>query len=388
MNIAADTSTVRVSDVRTGVSTEKDPGQAVAEFVRHVSQPGMALVVVFASPEFDRRELAAHLVRSFPDCPVIGCTTSGEITPGGYSENSLTGFSLSGAHAQVTTCTIGPLKDLQPLSLHGLSQRVKERVAGYHQAHAEARDFALFFVDGMSGKEEDAVALVHQALGDIPLIGGSAGDNLDFDRTWVLSDGEFVTDAAVLAVVSTVLPFETFKTQHFLPTDTKLVITEADPSTRTVYEINGLPAAEEYARLIGIAPDELVPTVFSRYPVMLRIGGEYYVRSLQRRNADGSLTFYCAIDNGLVLTIARGVDIVENLREALAGVAAGINQPQLLITCECVLRRLEVIETGLTGPINDILVRHGAIGFHSYGEQFNAIHVNQTFSGVMVGQMS
>jgi hypothetical protein len=220
----------------------------------------------------------------------------------------------------------------------------------------------------------------------MPLVGGSAGDNLKFERTWVLVDGEFRSNSAVIALVSTVLPFEIFKTQHFLPTDARMVITEADQTTRTVYEINGLPAAEEYARLIGLKPDELVPDVFSRYPIMLQIGGEYYVRSLQKKNADGSLTFYCAIDNGLVLTIGRGVDMVENLRQTLHDVSTRLSHPQLLIACECVLRRLEVQKDNLTLPMDALLKQHNAIGFHSYGEQINSIHVNQTFTGVMIGE--
>jgi len=37
------------------------------------------------------------------------------------------------------------------------------------------------------------------------------------------------------------------------------VVTEADPAKRIVKEINGLPAAEEYARLVGVDVHELTP---------------------------------------------------------------------------------------------------------------------------------
>jgi hypothetical protein len=380
-------STSLASDVRTGVSIYKDHREAVKELAGQIFQPDAALVVVFVSSHYNLDELGPLLKNAFRDCPVIGCTTAGEITPNGYSDNSITGFSLSAKHTQVKTYAVDSLENVNSLSVRAMSEDAQKQIESFRKNNIGADEFALFLVDGMSGAEEKTVALVHQALKDVPLVGGSAGDNLKFEKSWVLFDGEFRSNSAVIALVSTVLPFEIFKTQHFLPTETKMVITQADQSTRTVYEINGLPAAEEYARLIGLKPDELVPEVFSRYPIMLEIGGEYYVRSLQKKNADGSLTFYCAIDNGLVLTIARGVNLVENLKQTLRDLSTRLPNSQLLITCECILRRLEVQKDNKTQQqVDELLKTHNAIGFHSYGEQYNAIHVNQTFTGVLIGK--
>ena len=75
---------------------------------------------------------------------------------------------------------------------------------------------------------------------------------MNFDSTFVYCDGRFSSNSAILVLATTPLPFTEFKTQHFVPTDERLVVTEADPSMRVVKEINGLPAAEEYARILGI----------------------------------------------------------------------------------------------------------------------------------------
>ena len=56
-----------------------------------------------------------------------------------------------------------------------------------------------------------------------------------------------------------------------------------------------------------------------------------YVRSIQKANPDGSLKFYCAIERGVVLRVARGVDLVANLETALAQVRAQIGPPQLVL---------------------------------------------------------
>jgi len=137
-------------------------------------------------------------------------------------------------------------------------------------------------IDGLSMQEENIASTLAGAMGEIPIIGGSAGDDLHFKATLVYHDGAFHAGGAVLATFFLDHPFTTFKTQHFVPReDAKLVVTEAEPASRIVREINGMPAAEEYARLVGHTVAELNPMIFSKYPVMLRLGGEYYVRSIQ-----------------------------------------------------------------------------------------------------------
>ena len=180
------------------------------------------------------------------------------------------------------------------------------------------------------------------------------------------------------------LPFSVFKAQHFVETDNKFVITDADPDKRIVKEINGEPAAWEYAKLIGLDVKELTPTIFSKFPVMLKIGGEYYVRSVLKANEDGTLTFACAIDSGLVLTVAKGIDLVENLDATFGDVRQKVN-PQLIIACDCAWRKLEIIEKGNKNQVDGLYKENNVIGFSTYGEQYNSIHVNQTFTGVAIG---
>ena len=43
--------------------------------------------------------------------------------------------------------------------------------------------FALCFIDGLSYAEEAVTSAIHWGLDDIPLLGGSAGDDLKFETT-------------------------------------------------------------------------------------------------------------------------------------------------------------------------------------------------------------
>ena len=223
------------------------------------------------------------------------------------------------------------------------------------------------------------------ALGKITLFGGSAGDDQKFAKTSVFHEGRFHSDSAVLVLISTSLPFKIFKTQHFISTDERLVVTEADSAQRIVTEINGLPAAAEYARLVGVDVHELNSSHFAASPVVVRIDGTDYVRSIKTANADGSLTFYCAIEEGVVFRVAHGVGLLRNLEQTFDILRAEMGVPQLVIGCDCILRKMEVAQNGLTERVAEIFQSNNTVGFNSYGEQFNGVHVNQTFTGIAIG---
>lgn len=189
-----------------------------------------------------------------------------------------------------------------------------------------------------------------------------------------------------MILVSTSLPFRIFKTQHFVSTDERLVVTEADASKRIIKEINGLPAAEEYARVVGVDRHDLGPAHFAASPVVVMIGGTDYVRSIQTANADGSLTFFCAIEEGLVFRLAHGLDLVNNLEQTFEKIREEIGPPQLIFGFDCILRNLEVSQNGWRERVSEIFRSNNTIGFSSYGEQYRGIHVNQTFTGVAIGQ--
>jgi len=266
-----------------------------------------------------------------------------------------------------------------------LGKRLLQELRAHTETATDQNTFALLLIDGLCLREEQVARTLQETLGKVPLAGGSAGDGMRFRKTYVFVDGSFRSDCALLTVVTTPLPFAVFKTQHFVSTDQRLVITEADPPQRVVKEINGLPAAAEYARLLGVTERELTPSRFAASPVVVLIDGNNYVRSIQHANADGSVTLYCAIDEGVVLRVAYGVDLVENLKAALVNLRTQIGPPQLIITCDCILRRLEIMQNKLEDQVGTILNNSNAVGFNTYGEQFHGVHVNQTLTGIAIG---
>ena len=371
--------------IRIGQSCSADARVAVREFHEAVAQPDAALVIFFCSDEYDLHAVAAEMSARFADVAVLGCTTAGEIGPAGCRDHSIAGVSLA---TPVCTAVTGHLERLHQFTAaegRALARELLDRLDERSPATDRRSRFSFMLVDGASVREEPVAYAFQEGLGDVSLIGGSAGNGLRFGSTYVYVDGRFLSDAAVLVVADTPLPIMPFKTQHFVPTDERLVVTEADPARRTVTEINGLPAAAEYARALGVTADDLGPSRFASSPVVVLIDGGNYVRSIQKVNPDGSLTFFCAIEAGVVLRMARGVDLVANLEDAFAQVSARIGPPRLVLTCDCILRRLEIVENGLQGRVDEILAAANAVGFNTYGEQFCGVHINQTLTAIAFG---
>ena len=372
------------TSIRTGITLQHDPRAAARELHAVLAQPQTQLVVFFCPADFDLPALAAALREHFGDTEVIGCTTAGEITPQGYLAGTVTGFSLAAPDFEVRTLLLG----LDPFESATAGQAVDRLVAslrGTGTAPTLADTFAFMLIDGLSMQEELVVSCVHQHLAGIGLLGGSAADDTRFGTTHLYYRGQFHSKVALLALVRSRLPFRAFRTQHFVRSEQRMVVTRADPSQRIVHEINGLPAAREFARLVGLEVSELTPLIFATHPVVVRVGGETFVRSIAKVNPDDSLSFFCAIDEGIVLTIAKGADMVGNLQQAFDAVRESIGPPALVLGCDCILRRLEYERDGIKDRVARIFSDNNVVGFATYGEQFNSMHVNQTFTGIAIG---
>jgi hypothetical protein len=344
-----------------------------------------AAVVFFASPVFDRDDLIHTITKRFGPVPAFGCTTAGEIGPAGLTQHTVTAFSLPTHDFTVAMHVLDNLDDFTMSRGEDAIQSLRKSLEDRGKNLDPGTTFAMLLIDGLSAHEEAVASTLHSALDPIPLFGGSAGDGVEFEATTVFAEGRAWSNGAVVALIHTTRPFVVFKTQHICGTDVMAVVTGADSKNRIVSEINAEPAAQEYARLIGVPVTELTPTVFAMNPVLVKMGGSEYVRSIRQANPDGSLTFYCAIDEGIVLRLAKCHDIEGAMAQELSSVRDMVGVPELIIGCGCILRLLEITRMGRLQEVGAFYAQNNIVGFATYGEQFNSMHVNQTFTGVAIG---
>lgn len=374
-----------------GVRCASSTSGNLAELVVHVKAglgPGsFQHIIAYFSTDYDAEALVAALIAAFPGTPISGCSTAGAITPGGLIDDGVLLIAFPDSGFAVHCGVIENISEFGVERATDLARRLKNRLSTSDPARRSS-SFAMILVDGTSNTEESIVAAVHWAIESVPLIGGSAGDGLTFRGALVVHEGRVLADAAVLLLVETSVPFRIFKTQNFEPTPIKLVVTAADAERRIVKELNAEPAAREYASAIGLLPDDLGPFSFASYPLVVKVGGNYYCRSIRNMNSDGSLSFFCAIDEGLVFTVARPQDMLRGTQETLEEIAQDMGGIDIVIGFDCVLRRLDAENRQIRHQMEELYRRFGVVGFHSYGEQFNAMHLNQTLTGIAFGKAS
>lgn len=379
-DLSDDTDTQFGDIVRTGIADCRAP-DAIDQLVDALGTDALALVILFLSPQTDLDRFIAAARGRFGDAQIVGCTTAGEIGPAGYSDGEIVAIGMPAAYFAATTMLINDLHDIRPQEKITLMIQNRNALA---TAHADwPSEFAFLMVDGLSTREDALAADLAMGLGPVPLFGGSAGDGEDFGVTKILCDNEFRSNAAVLVQLRSKCPIRVFKTDHLQPTEQRMVVTGADPTKRLVHEINAAPAAREYARLLGKDPEQLTTFTFAAHPVVVRIGEQTHVRAIQRVGDNDELVFFSAIDEGMVLTLAEPDDMVTHLDRELAALAQ-VDKPDMILGCDCLLRRVEATQKQVTSEISRVLKKHRVIGFSTYGEQVNSMHVNQTFTGVAI----
>lgn len=379
--------TLTESSLCVASSHSSDPDAAIGEIAAAIASCELAGGLLFCSHRYPRERLAAAINDHLSGFPLVGCTSAGELSERGYDSDGIVfiGFPVD-AFRMTQQC----FDNLDDFVVEDGRRAVRALTAAARTAARPLGDtinhVALFLVDGLSHREELLTMTVQEALGDTLMVGGSSGDGMAFSETWVFHDGQFRRDAAVVAILSSTRPMHVFSANHYRPGPDKMVITAADPIERIVYEINAMPAADEYRRLAGRPGEVLDASFFAAHPPMVRAGGGYHVRSIQSANPDGSLTFYCAIDNGVVLTIGEPVDRLEGMNALFSEIERKVGAIDHIIGFDCVLNRIDAESRQVARDVSALYARRRLVGFNTYGEQFRGAHINQTLSGLAIGR--
>jgi len=317
----------------------------------------------------------------------VGCTTAGEWLTGQHKNHSLV---LTGITTPAIRWAASILENLDAppadCAKAVCTDLVRQLDIDWTDLNAK-NYFCLSFFDGLSNREEPVIAAMANELGDVPLLGGSAGDDLKFADTFVIANGNAYQNAAVFILAESRVPFRTIKHQHYVPGDADVVITRADVDTRMVNRLDGIPAAERYAQLLGVDVKALTPQMFSDNPLAYHYGNECYVRAIRRVCENNSMEFGCAIEEGMVLNLCKHQDMLAEYDQLMTGIQQSGAKISLLLVCNCIYRALE----GMDGDLNQQLaektcaIADHMIGFDTYGEQWQGLHINQTLVALALG---
>ena len=352
-----------------------DDPAAAARLAGGLAPAAPALVLLFGSPRPVLPPVARALSLALPGVRIAGCSSAGEIGPFGYQRGTIVAVGFPRAAFRAEAIAL-PDQGGIPVSgwltaLRGLRARFPDR--------AGRSLFGVLLADGTACNEDVLAAALDAALPGIAVVGGSAGDGLDFGESVQILDGAPVRGAAVFVMVETALAVAEVSFAHFTPTARRAVVTRADPAGREIVELNAAPAAEEYARLAGLEAARMERADFARFPLLLRTGRRHHVRAISGVGPGGTLRLMSAVERGEVLTLGRAGDVTQGFADALEALP---RPPLMVLGFDCILRRLAVERAGMTHRMAELFARYRVAGFNTYGEQHSGMHVNQTFVGL------
>ena len=361
------------------------PGERVAAADILAQSPGDAggFTVLFCCTNYDLRKLGQAL-HALGRSRVIAAATSRAIGIGGFSSTGLTGFRLPSGRFKVADALI---EDIRRFGLPDARELVRSLRARLERGRNSRLPhvFAMLLVDAEPRCEERLIASLGTELGGVPIVGGSAGDTYfnpagQSGAPRILFGKRALRGAAVLSLIACEAPVMALSHHHFNPGRRRFVITEADPEQRLVHEINGENALNVYTRACRLKRAPRRAGSFAPYPFVIRIGEQYFARGMQRIYNNGTIEFACAMEEGLVVTVARPADMVVRLREMFVNMRTTIGKPELVIGFDCAARTAYMEQRGLTRRISTILSSNRVTGFSTLGEQFNTIHANNSFT--------
>jgi hypothetical protein len=367
-----------------GSSVSTDAITAVSEATKDV--PAGAdpdVVLAFCSTKQLAEGVAKALAERFPRSIVTGCTTSGEHVGDQHLRGSLVVAALFTPEIRWALDEVD-LATVDEASARATADRLLHGLGKAREDLDPRRQFCLTFMDGLSLKEEGASSLMAEALEGIPLLGGSAGDDLAFRETRVFTGGQAKRGVAAFLLADSKADFTVLKHQHYTTTPKSLVITRADVPNRRVYEMDGFPALEAYASALGLTQAQVTSDVTFLNPVTFVCNDEIYVRSIQKVEPDGALVFYCAIEEGMVLSVGGHEEMARALERDIGSLKKDHDDVELFIACNCILRALEAEQSAQHDVLGKIVksMSRNVIGFDTYGEQLNGLHINQTLVGI------
>ncbi|GBU29444.1 histidine kinase [Treponema sp. R8-4-B8] len=368
------------------IKTASGTNWDIEKLINDIYQPDTKAIIYFFSPNFEKYEPQKVLTKAFPQAVCAGTSMIGGWSSAGAVENGITAMSLSANEVeQVYSSFQEGVKTDPALAAKNAIADLKRQIKGENINPDEY--LGLIFFDGLCLGELIIKEFSLEQSFNMAFVGGAAADELTFTKTLVGVGDRLSGDGLAALILKMKIPFFFNHYVHYIPTDTSFSITRVETMKRIAWEINGEPAAQFYAKQIGINDiNKLDAGVFSKHPVGLKFGESIYVRSPNAVIDGVGLQFYCYIEAGTKVFLLKQGDIIEHTKKGLAAAAQFLPGIQGCLLFNCVLRYLEINELNKLNAFNNIFSQCPMIGFNTYGEELFTHH-NQTLTAVFFGTL-
>ena len=323
--------------IKTGNSTNANAAAAGREVALQVKEDldNMKMAFVYSGVQYNQKEFIDVISAELPGVPLIGNTSfTGVMTPDGFisSEDGFAGI-MAISDDELTVGVAGMPKE-------GTARETGHKVAEKAlKAAGKTEAPAYFYMSAPSGEEEYYLKGITEVIGRVPFFGGTAADNT-ITGQWLLYTDEMVTaDGVSVAFFYTDRPFANKFTGAYNETDKAGIITKID-GDRTLVEINGKPAIQQYREWTGAGAEDVAGGNLLSYAICKplavkdRLGDLAAIRHPMNGNDDGSMNIgnNLAVNTAVVLMEATVDELIsavgktlEELKKKIDGPIAGLH---------------------------------------------------------------
>lgn len=345
-------------------------------------------VFFMAAITYDFEELSREIKAKFPHTEVMGTSTAGEITPDGFTNNSvvLTTMSSSDVRCKAVLVKNG---SKYPVSSKAEIENALSACGircGDQYSHKDA--FALTFINGVYNAEESILSNFYSIIknDNFMLAGGTAGFTGDTPKTWVSVNGECTQDGAAMMFFKTSCKFDIRQEDIFNPTGKTFLVGESDPVSRTVYKLDGISAKTAYANKLGVS-EAMAEKITFENPFGRYLNGSIHIGALAGFTPEGRIQTFARIVPNSTLELMHIGDPLQKCDETCSGIKSAISNPKFVLLMTCITRTMHFESTGISSQIISKYknVFPAFAGFSAYGEQLGRMHCNQTLVTLVMG---
>ena len=247
----------------------------------HIRDNPKLLIQIFTAITHEKKisKLIYDITSIFPSAHIIGSTTDGEICSGRVS-TGMTVISLS--QFERTTLKVSFVDNCKQ------SYQTGQKLA--QDLCQSSTKLIITFTDGLNCNGEDYLNGISSVSKDVIIAGGMAGDNAQFQKTFIFSKEQISTTGAVgVALINQDLYIHTSHSFNWLSIGKAMKITRVEKNR--IYTIDHLPAYNIYKKYLGRDVAENLPAIGVEFPLIIQKEGHAIARAVLVKHDDGSLSF-------------------------------------------------------------------------------------------------
>ncbi|MDX1296237.1 MAG: FIST N-terminal domain-containing protein, partial [Sulfurimonadaceae bacterium] len=318
------------------------------------------LVQIFTSitDPLKLQQAAVEITACLPRATLIGSTSSGEILDGKMCDNVI-----------LVSVTLFDDTRLIATSLSGSDSFT----CGQEIAEAVVTDetrCVIMFADGLRHNGDELLKGFGSVAGpEIVVAGGMAADNFTFNGCYTVH-GERVEQNTVVAVSLNNPSLHVFRNYNlsWSPVGREMTVTRADGDR--IYEIDGQPINQVYAKYLGEAVIERMPDSTIEFPLIFEEHGVHVARSMISVFDDGSALYAGNIPEGTRVKFGIGSSqlIDDSINDTYELAVQSPLESVFIYSCSA---RKAYLETALEPEFMSMAQFAPQAGFFTYGEFYH-----------------